>query len=259
MGESVRSLSEREKQTLRFLLGGHDAKSIANELGLSVHTVNERLRDARRKLGVSSSREAARLLADAEQIRPNSFGDKGLGVPAAGDVVRTIEPSNQPGGVGHPLAWLGGGMLIMSLIIAAAVLGSASHMNAAAQPQSGVPAKAISADSAAAAERSARAWVSLVDQQAWADSWTAAGALFKSQITQAQWASSITNIRQPLGAVSSRAVQGVTRTTSLPNVPPGDYAIIQYRTNFAHKSAATETVVLAHESSGWRVDGYFIR
>jgi len=56
---SVSTLTDREKETLRLLLSGHDAKSIARELGLSVHTVNERLRDARRRLHVSSSREAA--------------------------------------------------------------------------------------------------------------------------------------------------------------------------------------------------------
>ena len=44
-------LSEREKEALRLLLVGHDAKSIATMLGLSVHTINDRLRDARRKLG----------------------------------------------------------------------------------------------------------------------------------------------------------------------------------------------------------------
>lgn len=56
------SLTDKEKQTLRLILRGHDAKSTARHLGLSVHTVNERLREARRKLAVSSSREAARLL-----------------------------------------------------------------------------------------------------------------------------------------------------------------------------------------------------
>lgn len=66
MSEPLKSLSEREQDTLRLLLAGHDAKSIARDLGLSVHTVNDRLREARRKLGVSSSREAARLLGQAE-------------------------------------------------------------------------------------------------------------------------------------------------------------------------------------------------
>ncbi|MDQ2763305.1 MAG: LuxR C-terminal-related transcriptional regulator, partial [Pseudomonadota bacterium] len=47
--ESFRTLSDKEKQTLRLIVRGHDAKSIARSLGLSVHTINERLRDARRK------------------------------------------------------------------------------------------------------------------------------------------------------------------------------------------------------------------
>jgi DNA-binding CsgD family transcriptional regulator len=52
-------LSEREKEALRLLLVGHDAKSIANLLGLSVHTVNDRLRDARRKMGATPCRNRA--------------------------------------------------------------------------------------------------------------------------------------------------------------------------------------------------------
>src|SRR5262245_57702439 len=65
MQDDLQKLTDREKETLRLLLAGHDAKSAARFLGLSVHTVNERLRDARSKLGVSSSREAARRLAEA--------------------------------------------------------------------------------------------------------------------------------------------------------------------------------------------------
>ena len=61
MTGNLEALSEREKETLRLLLQGYEAKSIAKHLGLSVHTVNERLRASRRKLEVSSSREAARL------------------------------------------------------------------------------------------------------------------------------------------------------------------------------------------------------
>lgn len=66
MSVGYQTLTEKEKQTLRLIVRGHDAKSSARHLGLSVHTVNERLRDARRKLEVSSSREAARLLLEKE-------------------------------------------------------------------------------------------------------------------------------------------------------------------------------------------------
>lgn len=67
MANGLARLAERDKEVLRLLGQGHDAKSAAAALGLSVHTVNDRLRDARGKLGVTSSREAARLLRDAER------------------------------------------------------------------------------------------------------------------------------------------------------------------------------------------------
>ena len=34
------ALTEKEKQTLRLIVRGHDAKSVARSLGLSVHTIN---------------------------------------------------------------------------------------------------------------------------------------------------------------------------------------------------------------------------
>jgi DNA-binding CsgD family transcriptional regulator len=148
MQESRQSLSEREIETLRLLLAGHDAKSCARTLGLSVHTVNDRLRDARRKLGVSSSREAARLLAKAEELAPNfqenrdlapnSHGHKKFVVPVANAVdqpLSNLHASNilgiaEPARHAHPdltterpgaklsRAWVVGGMLAMLLMIA---------------------------------------------------------------------------------------------------------------------------------------------
>lgn len=77
--QGLKALTDKEKQTLRLLLAGHDAKSMAGHLGLSVHTVNERLRDSRRKLSASSSREAARLLRDAQENASRSAGDNQYG------------------------------------------------------------------------------------------------------------------------------------------------------------------------------------
>jgi DNA-binding CsgD family transcriptional regulator len=74
----LESLPEREREVLRFLLRGYDAKSVAQALGLSVNVVNERLRDSRRRLGVSSSREAARRLAAHEGA--DFLGDKQFGI-----------------------------------------------------------------------------------------------------------------------------------------------------------------------------------
>src|SRR5450830_1529076 len=64
MSLNLDRLTAQEQDLLRLLAQGHTAKTIANLTGLSVNSVNERLRSARRKTGAVSSRELARRLAD---------------------------------------------------------------------------------------------------------------------------------------------------------------------------------------------------
>jgi DNA-binding CsgD family transcriptional regulator len=58
MHRDIGQLSDREKQILRLLARGHDAEPAARMPDISIHTGNERLRDARGELGVFSIREA---------------------------------------------------------------------------------------------------------------------------------------------------------------------------------------------------------
>lgn len=57
-------LNEKEREILALILEGHSVKSAARLLDVSANTLNERLRSARRKMGVASSREAALKLRD---------------------------------------------------------------------------------------------------------------------------------------------------------------------------------------------------
>src|SRR4051812_32627734 len=137
--EGFGALTEKEKQTLRLIVRGHDAKSTARSLGLSVHTINERLRDARRKMAVSSSREAARLLLQAEgggagSPYPDSFGDTIIGEDAAGPLVdQGLAPIE---GAGRPYgrAWIIIGVLLMPLALALALLALTALPQAASNP-----------------------------------------------------------------------------------------------------------------------------
>ncbi|PSJ42867.1 helix-turn-helix domain-containing protein [Allosphingosinicella deserti] len=262
MNDGFPALGEREKETLRLLLAGHDAKSIAASLGLSVHTVNERLRDARRKLGVSSSREAARRLAALEGQDPNPLGDKEFGVvPSGKDMEGPGGPHRRRGGA-IGFVWFGGGMFIMSLIIAGAVLTFALQGNDGASPVRGTQAAAAATAAAETQSRGlvpARAWMALIDRGAWDQSWEAAGSQFRSQLTKAQWASTVEAVLQPLGQMSSRTLVSVAPTTSLPGAPAGVYEVIQFRTAYARKPEAFETVIVVREPSGWKVVGYFVR
>lgn len=62
----IADLTDKELEVLRMLTAGHTIKSIAATLGRSEASINERLRDARRKTGIGSSRELARLVAGQE-------------------------------------------------------------------------------------------------------------------------------------------------------------------------------------------------
>ncbi|PZR34991.1 DUF4019 domain-containing protein [Caulobacter segnis] len=258
MNERSQTLTEREKETLRLLLAGHDAKSAASALGLSVHTVNERLREARRKLGVSSSREAARAMARAEA--PNFLGDKQLGVAQAAAPSPEPRPSDQRRRLGSPLVWLSGGMVMMLAMVAAVAMTMAPHGDGQARPAK-TPVAYAAADTASdkATTEFAQAWAKLLDDQRWADSWKASGGFFRSQVDEAKWTAMAQPLRQQLGAVSSRQVKSVSSPRSLPGLPDGEYKIIQFATAFANKADAVETVVLAREGGDWKVEGYFIR
>ena len=254
MNEKLQKLSEREKETLRLLRDGHDAKSIARQMELSVYTVNERLRDARRLLGVSTSREAARLLGEAEGHDRVSLGDNEIGVAE-----RRSDVGNQRTGRGRFLALLGGGLLVMSLIIAAVMLSPMLLGSSTEVDQSSAPVSIMEAKSQAESLSAALDWASLVDARKWDESWQAAAGIFKSQVTAQQWASAVEQVRTPLGAMSGRTLKNVTKSSTLPGAPDGEYEILEFQTNFAQKSDAVETIVLAREGAEWKVAGYFIR
>lgn len=98
MTHSLDRLSDHERDLLTLLAQGHTAKTIARSRSLSVNTVNEHLRSARRKTHASSSRELARLLVATTEPSFQKTCDKQFGVedPA----VAVAETSRQGGATG---------------------------------------------------------------------------------------------------------------------------------------------------------------
>ncbi|SMF61059.1 hypothetical protein [Allosphingosinicella indica] len=64
--DRIRRLTDAQREVLRRFRTRKSAKEIAREIGISHFAVNERLRAARRVLGVATSIEAARLLEELE-------------------------------------------------------------------------------------------------------------------------------------------------------------------------------------------------
>jgi len=239
------ALTDKEKQTLRLILRGHDAKSIARSLDLSVHTINERLRDARRKLAVSSSREAARLLFDTEGKTPDSLGDAKIGEVSARSEEQQAEAPIRGAGRSRRFASIMIGVVLM--------LFAAGFLAFAALPQLSAPAPAPSAAEAPdpAVVGAARQFLALGDQGRWDDSYRLTGRAFQKLNTSQVWATVSQRVRAPLGAMVSRVLIG---QENLP-APPDGYEVVKFRTSFANKADVVETVTLEREDGNWRVVG----
>ncbi len=245
------ALTEKEKQTLRLIVRGHDAKSTARSLGLSVHTINERLRDARRKMAVSSSRAAARQLLEAESgldsPNPELLGDAEIG----GDATRArVDQGSAPiGGAGrafrHPRIIIGVSLMTIALGLLALV--------ALPQLASSPPPTPTTSDAApdAALVDSARQWLILLDQGRWDESYQATGTQFRKLNTARVWATVSEKVRAPLGAMVSRTFLSEEDVPA----PPHGYEVVKFRTRFANKAEVVETVTFDREGDQWRVVG----
>jgi len=247
-----RALTEKEKQTLRLIVRGHDAKSIARSLGLSVHTINERLRDARRKMEVSSSREAARLLLAAEggdviSPTPDLIGDTAIGEDAARPRLDQETAPIDGAGQAHRRPILLG-VLLMTLALGLALL--------AALPQvTSPPTPTTSAESPdAEVVDTAQRWLALLDQSRWDETYQATGASFRKSNTLQMWTTESEKARAQFGKMISRTF---VSQEDIP-APPAGYQVTKFRTRFANKADALETVSLTREDGRWRVAGVTI-
>ena len=96
--DQIAKLTDSQRAYLRLVLAHQSSKEIAQAFGISAHTVDKRIKEAMRILGVNSRIEAARILAASEADHPR----QGLG-PQSPDLAETSEfrPSPSPRGVSN--------------------------------------------------------------------------------------------------------------------------------------------------------------
>ncbi|MFW2449020.1 MAG: DUF4019 domain-containing protein [Qipengyuania pacifica] len=245
MADGYDELTDKEKQTLRLMVRGHDAKSAASELALSVHTINERLRAARRKLEVTSSREAARLVLEREGGDPEKPVSMDLGDAGS-------RQSDDDGGAtaGMPARrpTLAGVVIMLTLAAAALFLVPSVIQN---DTDSGTTQ---SLPSDAEVESAARAWLEAGDAGDVQKAFDMAGESFRKVNTGAGFADATRQARVPLGAVISRELSEIRYL----NAPPHGFKEVVFTTRFANRERAVETVTLQKEGGAWKVVGIMI-
>ncbi len=249
MTPAPQSLTEKEKETLRLLLQGYDAKSMARHLGLSVHTINERLRDARRKLGTSSSREAARLLREAEAQIPELLGDKIFGAAPGAAAPQVLPQPARLHGSRRRTGWIIGGT-IMSLSLALLALSSMSGSGLAPTlPLTTAATVSPTPASEAAAVEAAQQFMAMVDRDDWTASWQATHKSFQLLNTVEWWAQASQKVRGEVGTVRSRELATVNFTAA----PPSGQWQVTFKASYSKRPDATEVLSLANEGGVWKV------
>ncbi|MEA3231485.1 MAG: DUF4019 domain-containing protein [Thermodesulfobacteriota bacterium] len=110
------------------------------------------------------------------------------------------------------------------------------------------------------AVKAADAWLKLVDDKKYGESWEQAAKFFRKAVSKENWKQSLSGILPSYGKIISRELISATYKTSLPGAPDGEYFVITYMTSFEKKEDSFETVAPMKDEDGvWRVSGYFIK
>ena len=150
--------------------------------------------------------------------------------------------------------------LLSGLLFAAAVLVTPGSLLAQGPGANAHPLEpTIASGGEIAATTGVEVWLSTVDDGRYADSWQAAGSIFKQAVTKENWLSIMKDHRQALGRVLSRHIRSKQYSKSLPNAPTGQYVSFVYDTSFENRKTAVETITCLLDVDGqWRVSGYFV-
>jgi hypothetical protein len=138
----------------------------------------------------------------------------------------------------------------MSLVLAALFL-PGSPLSVLAPAPAVQTAAAATESEAAGAARAAEAFLKLLDESRWADSYAATGAEFRRLNTLDVWSKVSERVRPPLGKVLTR---DLVANEWVP-APPDGYRLIKFRSAYANGTAQTESVSLAWEDGAWKVAG----
>lgn len=100
--DQIHKLTDSQRAYLRLVHAHKSSKEIAQQLGISAHTVDKRIKEAMRILAVRSRVEAARILADSERNQSAQLGPQSpdLAFPPARPSLALIDGNGAHDGVG---------------------------------------------------------------------------------------------------------------------------------------------------------------
>ena len=139
----------------------------------------------------------------------------------------------------------------MSVILGILALATVPHSSD--NPESTEPLAAVSTVEAEV-EHAARDWLALGDEGHWGEAWNGTSRSFRESNTLESWTQAAKSVRAPLGPVNSRAII----RNNMVLAPAAGVHVIRFRTNFANKGNAVETVSMTREEGSWRVTSVWV-
>ncbi len=120
------------------------------------------------------------------------------------------------------------------------------------------PASAAAAITAAAVP--ATAWLKLLDQGSFAESWRQASPAFQKAVTQADWERGVAQARSAYEPFGERRLIGAVWANDPAQQEEPERVTFQYQVRVKGDRTLNETVTLSRASDGkWRGLGYFIK
>ena len=102
-------------------------------------------------------------------------------------------------------------------------------------------------------------WLRLVDRGEFEEAWAIGSATLQGSATPQRLEAMINGGRKPFRPLGARALVGFSQLNNPPNAAPGDYVMLQYRTEVSGDRTIIETVVPRQDGDAWRVAAYFIQ
>jgi hypothetical protein len=110
----------------------------------------------------------------------------------------------------------------------------------------------------------AEAWLQLIDEGKYNESWEAASELFRQNMRKVGkgksfWEKVLRTTRVPLGPLKKRRLLTQELTDTVATAPPGEYLVLRYRTSFENKLVTEQLTLILEKESRWRIFSYVAR
>ncbi len=107
--------------------------------------------------------------------------------------------------------------------------------------------------------QTATTFAQTIDRGEFAAAYESASPLLQIQHDKQDWIDQVKRHQQLLGTVNQRTLVAVRAVTTFPQLPDGDYLVVQFAAQTPLKQEAREVLLLQQQNGTWQICDYAIR